>query len=112
MQFNLVDMFKNMGGVAIGVVIVLAIMSVYSIGVMIERFWTFKHATDQSRKYAPEVARFLKQGNIKQAIDAGRVRFEVIKLSGSEDVAADASLVAIEASAVLNVQRSSFSSRL
>jgi biopolymer transport protein ExbB/biopolymer transport protein TolQ len=63
-------MFKNMGGVAIGVVIVLAIMSVYSIGVMIERFWTFKHATDQSRKYAPEVARFLKQGNIKQAIDA------------------------------------------
>ena len=70
MQFSLVDMFKNMGGVAIGVVIVLAIMSVYSIGVMIERFWTFKHATDQSRKYAPEVARFLKQGNIKQAIDA------------------------------------------
>jgi biopolymer transport protein ExbB/TolQ len=70
MQFSLVDMFKNMGGVAIGVVIVLAIMSVYSIGVMIERFWTFKHATDQSRKYAPEVARFLKQGKIKEAIDA------------------------------------------
>ena len=69
MQFSLVDMFKNMGGVAIGVVLVLAIMSVYSIGVMIERVWTFKHATDQSRKYAPEVARFLKQGKIKEAID-------------------------------------------
>ena len=37
---------------------------------MIERYWTFKKATEQSRKYAPEVARFLKQGKIKEAIDA------------------------------------------
>jgi len=70
MQVNLVDMFKNMGNVALGVVIVLLIMSIYSIGVMIERYYTFSQATKQSRKYAPEVARFLKQGKIKEAIDA------------------------------------------
>ena len=69
MGFDLRSMFANMGGVAWGVVIVLFIMSVYSIGVMIERFWTFSLATKQSRKYAPEVARFLKQGKIKEAID-------------------------------------------
>jgi biopolymer transport protein ExbB/biopolymer transport protein TolQ len=59
-----------MGWVAKGVVLVLVIMSVYSIGVMIERFYTFQQATTQSRKYAPEVARYLKQGKIKEAIDA------------------------------------------
>ena len=69
---DLRSMFGNMGGVAWGVVIVLIIMSVYSIAVMIERFYTFSQATKQSRRYAPEVARFLKQGKIKEAIDASR----------------------------------------
>ena len=70
MQFDLRTMAEHMGGVAWGVVIVLAIMSIYSIGVMIERYYTYSQATKQSRKYAPEVARFLKQGKIKEAIDA------------------------------------------
>ena len=69
MQFDLMSMFRHMGLVAWAVVIVLLIMSVYSIAVMIERFFTYKKATEQSRKYAPEVARFLKQGKIKEAID-------------------------------------------
>ena len=41
MQFDLRTMAEHMGGVAWGVVIVLAIMSIYSIGVMIERYWTY-----------------------------------------------------------------------
>ena len=70
MQFDLRSMMEHMGGVAWGVVATLVLMSVYSIGVMIERFYTYQQATKQSRKYAPEVARFLKQGKIKEAIDA------------------------------------------
>jgi biopolymer transport protein ExbB/TolQ len=70
MQFDLRTMAEHMGGVAWAVVIVLFIMSMYSIAVMIERYWTFKKATDQSRKFAPEAARLLKQGKIKEAIDA------------------------------------------
>ena len=70
MQFDLRTMAEHMGGVAWGVVIVLTIMSVWSIAVMIERYWTFKKATEQSRKYAPDVARMLKQGKLKEAIDA------------------------------------------
>ena len=69
MQFDLRTMAEHMGGVAWGVVILLFIMSMYSIAVMIERYWTYRQATLQSRKYAPEVARFLKQGKIKEAID-------------------------------------------
>jgi biopolymer transport protein ExbB/TolQ len=65
-------MFENMGGVAWGVVILLAGMSIYSIAIAIERYYTFLQATKQSRKYAPDVARFLKQGKIKEAIDASR----------------------------------------
>ena len=66
MQMDLMHMAKNMGAVAWGVVIVLFIMSMYSIAVMIERYYTYSQATKQSRKYAPEVARFLKQGKIKE----------------------------------------------
>lgn len=70
MGFDLKTMFAHMGWIAWGVVIVLLVMSIYSIAVMIERWWTYKNATSQSRKYAPEVARLLKQGKIKEAIDA------------------------------------------
>jgi len=69
MGLDLFEMFKHMGWVAWGVVITLFIMSMYSIAVMIERYWTFKKATDQSRRYAPEVARLLKGGKIKEAVD-------------------------------------------
>jgi biopolymer transport protein ExbB/TolQ len=69
---DLRSMFENMGGVAWGVVIVLIVMSVYSIAVMIERLYTFNQATKQSRQYAPEVARFLKLGKIREAIETSR----------------------------------------
>src|SRR3990172_8765473 len=70
MHFDMGSMWASMGWVAKGVVFVLAIQSIYSIGVMIELYYTYSQATKQSRKYAPEVARFLKQGKIKEAIDA------------------------------------------
>ena len=69
MQFDLRSMAEHMGGVAWATVITLFIMSMYSIAVMIERYWTFSQATKQSRKYAPEVARYLKQKKLKEAID-------------------------------------------
>jgi biopolymer transport protein ExbB/biopolymer transport protein TolQ len=69
MQFDLRSMAEHMGGVAWATVVTLFIMSMYSIAVMIERYWTFSQATKQSRKYAPEVARYLKQKKLKEAID-------------------------------------------
>ncbi len=69
MQFDLISMAGHMGWIAWATVTTLLLMSIYSIAVMFERYWTFSQATKQSRKYAPEVARYLKQGKIKEAID-------------------------------------------
>lgn len=71
-HFSMAEMWNSMGWVAKGVVFTLLVMSVYSIAVMFERWWTFRAATTQSRKYAPEVARLLKAGKIKEAVDASR----------------------------------------
>jgi len=60
-----------MGGVAKGVVFVLAIMSAYSISVMIERWITYRQARKQSRDFTPAVAECLKEGKIDEAIALG-----------------------------------------
>ena len=50
-------------------------MSFWSIGVAIERFYTYNKARKQSKLYAPQVAKHLKDGRLKEAI----------ALSGSKD---------------------------
>ena len=48
--------------VAWGVAIVLFIMSFWSVGVAIERIYTYNQARKQSKMYAPQVAKHLKDG--------------------------------------------------
>jgi biopolymer transport protein ExbB/biopolymer transport protein TolQ len=72
---DLIDMFSTMGTTAILVAIVLFIMSFWSIGVAIERIYTYSKARQQSKLYAPQVAKHLKDGRLKEAI----------ALSGSKD---------------------------
>ena len=50
---RITEMVKNMGAVAITVVIILLIMSVYSIAIMVERYLTYTAAKKQSREFAP-----------------------------------------------------------
>src|SRR5205823_11906422 len=68
-HFSSMSMIKSMGGVAIGVVIVLLIMSVYSIAIMVERYLTYSAAKKQSREFAPRVAQALKNDRIEEAIN-------------------------------------------
>src|ERR1041385_613814 len=68
--FTLTEMVKNMGGVAIAVVIVLLIMSVYSIAIMVERYLTYSAAKKQSREFAQRVAPALKNDRIEKAINS------------------------------------------
>jgi biopolymer transport protein ExbB/TolQ len=68
-EFTITQMVTNMGGVAIAVVIVLLIMSVYSIAIMIERYLTYSAAKKQSREFAPRVAQALKNDRIEEAIN-------------------------------------------
>jgi biopolymer transport protein ExbB/TolQ len=72
---DLVEMFRQMTIYAWAVAIILFVMSFWSIGVAIERFYTFNKAREQSKLYAPQVAKHLKDGRLKEAI----------ALSGSKD---------------------------
>ena len=68
MQFGIMEMIESMGLAARITNIILLIMSMYSIGVMIERWWAYRQAKMQSRAYAPQVAKLLKDGKIGDAI--------------------------------------------
>ena len=72
---DLVEMFRQMTAAAWAVAIILFIMSFWSIGVAIERYYTYNKARQQSKLYAPQVAKHLKDGRLKEAI----------ALSGSKD---------------------------
>ena len=71
MQMNIVELWNSMGVVAKIVVGVLAVMSAYSISVMIERWLTYRQARKQSRVFTPAVAECLKEGKIDEAIALG-----------------------------------------
>src|SRR5208337_3626066 len=66
--FDPLSMWHQMGWPARIVVIVLFIMSAWSIGVMIDRWIAFSSARKQSRVFAPAVAGALKDGRIDEAI--------------------------------------------
>src|ERR1700687_3807917 len=62
------QMYQSMTWVAKAVAFVLLIMSMWSIGVAIERIFTYTQARTQSKMYAPQVAKHLKEGRLKDAI--------------------------------------------
>ena len=65
---NLIEMWGTMSLIAKGVAFILVIMSMWSFGVAIERVYTFTQARNQSKAYAPQVAKHLKDGRLKDAI--------------------------------------------
>jgi biopolymer transport protein ExbB len=67
-SFDPLGMWRSMGNSARAVVIILFIMSAWSIGVMIDRWIAFSGARKQSRVFAPAVAGALKDGKIDEAI--------------------------------------------
>ena len=67
-ELDLVHMWNEMGWVAKAIAIILVIMSMISFGVAIERIYTFSQARKQSKLYAPQVAKHLKEGRLKDAI--------------------------------------------
>ena len=61
-------MYASMTIVAKAVAFVLIIMSMWSLGVGIERFFTYQQARNQSKLFAPQVAKHLKEGRLKDAV--------------------------------------------
>jgi len=66
--FDPISMWRAMGWPARLVVILMFVMSAWSIGVMIDRWIAFRAARKQSRIFAPAVAGALKDGKIEEAI--------------------------------------------
>ncbi len=66
--FGPLDLWHNMGNLARGVVIILFIMSIWSLAVIIDRWLYFGAARKQSREFAPRVAGALKEGKLDEAI--------------------------------------------
>lgn len=68
LDFTPLGIWRQMGWVARVVLIILLIMSVWSIAIMVERYLTFSAARNQSREFAPRVATSLKNQKIDEAI--------------------------------------------
>ena len=70
MSFDLVHILQNMTIINKGVIIILLLMSIYSVTVTIERFLFFNKARKQSLAFAKGVTGFLKNDNLQGAIDS------------------------------------------
>ena len=71
---NLIEMWNQMTWVGKAVAMVLFIMSMWSIGVAMERIYTFSQARKQSKLYAPQVAKHLKEGRLKDALTVSQAK--------------------------------------
>ncbi len=68
LSFDLAHMWRAMGPFARFITGVLAVMSVYSLGVMAERLATFRQATKASRRFAVELRELLPAGRFADAV--------------------------------------------
>jgi biopolymer transport protein ExbB/biopolymer transport protein TolQ len=68
MNLSLIDLYGTMGGFAKGIVVTLAIMSIWSLTVMIQKWWFLRAAQSETRKFAPEFSQFLEEDNLTEAI--------------------------------------------
>ena len=68
---NPISLLKVMKWPALTIVVILFIMSAWSIGVMIDRAIAFSAARKQSRMFAPAVAGALRDGKLDEAIRVG-----------------------------------------
>jgi biopolymer transport protein ExbB len=69
MQISLTQMFISMGGFAKGIVFALLAMSLYSLTIMISKWFYLRAAQEQTRKFAPEFSQFLEEDNLTEAIN-------------------------------------------
>ncbi|MFN0108210.1 MAG: MotA/TolQ/ExbB proton channel family protein [Blastocatellia bacterium] len=86
-----IELIRVMSWYGIAVMVVLLIMSVYSIAVMLERYLTFTAAAKQSREFAPLVAEMLRSAHIDEAIKLSqhyrRSHLAVVVNSGLQELA-------------------------
>src|SRR5712692_7825638 len=121
MDMSFQALWASMNWSAKTVVIVLLIMSIYSIWVMVERYITFQQAKNQSLKLLGALSNVLTKGDYQQAIDitkkykqshlakvisAGLLEFEAVrrdKRNTDPEVAIEASRQGMDRTAMITV---------
>ena len=66
------EIWLQMGFLAKSVAVFLIFMSIYSLGLFIERFLLFRAAKKQSIEYLPVATKALREGNYKLAVEAAK----------------------------------------
>src|SRR5436309_12176318 len=72
MEMSPLQMILQAGWFAKSIIVILLILSVYSISVMFEKFMTYRAARKESLEYLPTLARCLKADKLQEAIDASK----------------------------------------
>jgi biopolymer transport protein ExbB/biopolymer transport protein TolQ len=65
----MIELWHSMGMFAKGIVYTLLIMSVWSLSIMVQKWWYLRSAQAQTRKFAPEFSQFLEEDNLNEAIN-------------------------------------------
>ncbi|MDQ8154893.1 MAG: MotA/TolQ/ExbB proton channel family protein [Gemmatimonadota bacterium] len=65
---SMIELWQSMGLFAKGIVYTLLIMSVWSLSIMVQKWWYLRSAQAQTRKFAPEFSQFLEEDNLNEAI--------------------------------------------
>lgn len=81
---SMIELWQSMGPFAKGIVYTLVIMSVWSLSIMVQKWWYLRSAQAQTRKFAPEFSQFLEEDNLNEAINLaeGYKKSHVAKVLG------------------------------
>jgi biopolymer transport protein ExbB len=69
MHLSLIDLWSQMAAFARGIVLVLAIMSVWSLSIAFKKWWDLHQAQNETRRFAPEFSQFLEEDNLAEAVN-------------------------------------------
>ncbi|NIM49696.1 MAG: hypothetical protein GTN62_05570 [Gemmatimonadales bacterium] len=69
MEVSLYTLWLDAGWFARGIIILLLFMSILSLGVGAQKWWRFRKSTRETRRFAPEFARFLQEEQLDAAIE-------------------------------------------
>ncbi|MEX2177992.1 MAG: MotA/TolQ/ExbB proton channel family protein [Gemmatimonadaceae bacterium] len=64
----MLHMWEQMGWFVKGIVITMAIMSIYSLTIVVQKWWSLRQAQKETVKFAPEFSQFLEEDNLTEAI--------------------------------------------
>jgi biopolymer transport protein ExbB/TolQ len=108
-NFGWLKIVENSGVEAKAVLAVLALMSCWSLGVIIDRWLTFRSARAQSRVLAPLVATCLQNGNLAEVIEicqkSRKSHLARIILASLKEIQPYAGLSAVPAKAIRSSKR-------